>query len=44
MADMVGKLVEDKITAADADVVIGELGRLRSALRSNEDGGGPSSA
>ena len=44
MADTIGKLVEDEITSADADGVVGALGRIRSALRSNADGGLPSSA
>ena len=32
MADTIGKLVEDEITPVDADVVVSELARLRSAL------------
>ena len=36
MADTIGKLVEDEITPADADVVVSELARLRSALELGE--------
>jgi hypothetical protein len=45
MAETIGKLVEDEITPADADVVVSELARLRSALELGkgeavEDAGG----
>jgi hypothetical protein len=33
MADTIGKLVEDEITPADADVVVTALAALRSALQ-----------
>lgn len=36
MADTIGKLVEDEITPVDADVVVSELARLRSALELGE--------
>ena len=37
MADAIGKLVEDEIMPADADVVLSELARLRSALELRGD-------
>ena len=42
MPEVIGKLVGSEITPEDADGVVSALGRIRSALRSNADGGMPS--